>query len=299
MSAFSGIEPFVAVAETRSFRGAAARLGVSAAAVSKALRRLEEELGVPLLQRTTRHVSVTPEGEALLVHAREALDRLAAGLDRVARARGLAEGPLRVSLSPVLGRLVVGALPRLLQRHPGLVPDLSVTDRIVSLAEDEVDVAVRIGRLEDSSLIARRLGAARWVTVASPAYLARRGEPATPDDLEGHACLKYAPLRGGVVEWTFALHGKGADGVRTPTSLRIDNGDALVDAALAGLGIAQVFDWMAAEAVREGRLVEVLADFAAPGPPITALTLPGRQDVPRVAAFLAFLQDLLGARPAG
>jgi DNA-binding transcriptional LysR family regulator len=208
IGSFSGIEPFVAVAETRSFRAAAARLGVSTAAVSKAVRKLEDELGVPLLQRTTRHVSVTPEGEALLVHAREALDRLLAGLDRVARARGLAEGPLRVSVSPVLGRLVVGALPRLLQRHPGLVPDLSVTDRVVSLAEDEVDVAVRIGRLDDSSLIAHRLRPPRWVTVASPAYLARRGEPRAPFDLADHACLKYATLRGGVVEWTVARPGQ-------------------------------------------------------------------------------------------
>ena len=299
MGSFAGIEPFVAVAETRSFRGAAARLGVSAAAVSKALRRLEGDLGVTLLHRTTRHVSLTPEGEALHAHARDALDRLAAGLDRVARTRGVAEGPLRVSISPVLGRLVVGALPRLLQRHPGLVPDLSMTDRVVSLAEDEVDVAVRIGRLDDSALIAHRLRLARWVTVASPAYLARRGEPSVPAELAVHLCLKYAPPKGGVVEWTFASAGQGASGARTPTALRFDHGDALVDAALAGLGIAQVFDWMAEEAVRAGRLVEVLSPHAAAGPAVTALTLPGRQDVPRVAAFLAFLKELLGVGALG
>ncbi|GMV42667.1 MAG: hypothetical protein AMXMBFR64_43830 [Myxococcales bacterium] len=287
----SGLEPFVAVAETRSFRGAAARLGVSAAAISKAVQRLEDELGVRLFLRTTRHVSLTPEGEVLHAHAREALDRLAAGLDEVARARGLAEGPLRISLSPVLGRVIVAALPRLLQRHPRLVPDLSMTDRVVSLAEGEVDVAVRIGALPDSSLVAHRLRAPRWVTVASPAYLARRGTPAEPGELASHACLKYAPPRGGTVEWTFRVREQPVE-VRTPTALRVDDGDALVTAALAGLGVAQVFGFMVADALADGRLVEVLAPYAAPGPPLTALMLPGRQDLPRVKAFLEFLDDL-------
>lgn len=297
----SGIEPFVAVAETSSFRQAAARLGVSTAAISKAVRRLEDELGVRLLHRTTRHVSMTAEGEALHSHARDALDRLAAGLDLVARARGLAEGPLRVSLSPVLGRVVVAALPRLFARHPRIQLDLSLTDRVVSLAEDEVDLAVRIGALRDSALIAHRLPAGRWATVAAPAYLARHGTPEHPDALADHACLKYAPPRGGVVEWSFLAAGAAgaagaATGVRTPTTLRMDNGDALVDAALVGLGVAQVFDWMAAESVRDGRLVEVLAPFAAPAPPLAAVLLPGRKELPRIQAFLAFLDEVFARR---
>lgn len=286
----AGIEHFVAVAETLSFRGGAARLGLSPAAVSKAVARLEQGLGVRLLARNTRSVALTPEGRVFLGHCRQALDALQAGRDAVSAARELAEGTLRVSASPVLARPLIDALSRLRSRHPRIEVELCLTDRLARLVEDEVDVAVRLGALDDSALVARRLRSPRWATVASPPYLARQGRPRSPDALPGHACLGFLHPTGGVVPWLF----EGAEPVAPPCALRLDSGEHLVTAAVAGLGIAQVFDFMVAEHVAAGRLVEVLAERAAPGPPLHAIWRAGRQRVPRVRALLDVLVEVLG-----
>ncbi|TNF23324.1 MAG: LysR family transcriptional regulator [Deltaproteobacteria bacterium] len=297
MPLLAGVPDFVHVAEQRSFRGAARILGVTPTAVSKAVSRLEERLGTRLLNRTSRHVSLTPEGEVYLRHCRDALDQLQAGEDQLLRTREVAQGSVAVSLSFVFGRPVVAALPRLVARHPGVSLRLSFTDRDVSLAEEDVDVAVRIGTLPDSSLVARRLPSPRWVTVASPGYLARAGTPRSPGELAEHACLRFARPAGGVADWRFASPGGGEAVVqRVSGPLVLDHGDLLVDAAVAGLGVAQVFDFMAAALLRSGALVQVLADRAAAGPPVHALTLPGRQAVPKVRVALDFFSELLVPR---
>ena len=286
----SGIEHFVAVAETLSFRKGAARLGLSPAAVSKAVARLEQDLGVRLLSRNTRSVTLTPEGRIFLSHSRQALDALQAGRDAVCAARALAEGTSRVSASPVLARPLVDALARLRSRHPRIEVELCLTDRLARLVEDEVDVAVRLGPLEDSALIARRLRSPRWATVASPAYLARQGTPRSPDALGTHACLGFLHPAGGVAPWQFA----GSQHQAPHCSMRLDSGEHLVTAAVAGMGVAQVFDFMVAGHIAEGRLVEVLDEHATSGPPLHALWRPGRQKVPRVRALLDVLVEVLG-----
>ncbi len=294
MDLFSGVLPFFHTAEERSFRKAAAHLGVTTAAVSKAVARLEAELGVTLLHRTSRHVSLTPEGAAFLEHCREAVSRLQAGRELVAQAQKVAEGVLKVSMPLILGRIVVPELGRLASRHPRLSFHLSLTDRYSRMAEEAVDVAVRIGELEDSSLVARTLRTPQWVTVASPAYLGRHGAPRHYRELERHACLKFLTPTGTAREWTFRDRREARPFTwRTPEAFRIDHGELLVEAAVAGLGICQAFDFMVVEHLRAGRLVEVLAPYAAEGPPIRALSLPRRQSTPRVRVFLDFLQQLL------
>lgn len=293
VSTFDRVEPFVVTAERRSFRGAARHLGLSPTAVSKAVAALEADLGVRLLQRTSRHVALTPEGEIYLQHARQALDSLQAGRDRVALAAQVAEGRLRVSLSPVLGRPVVAALPRLLSRHPRIQVHLAFSDVAVNLVEQEVDVALRTGELDDVALVARPLQAPRWVTVAAPTYLARAGEPREVADLGTHTCLQFARPNGQVAGWRFAGEGK------TPPFLAerplvLDQGDLLVSAAAAGLGLAQVFDFMVRDEIHRGALVEVLPRLSLPGPPLHAVCLPGRQKVPKIRAFLDLVVEAFG-----
>lgn len=293
MNALSAIEAFVRVAEAGSFRGAAARLGISPSAVSKAVARLEAELGATLLARTTRSVRLTTEGELFLEQARPALDQLYAGMDLVAQSREAPRGPVRLSLPLVLGDAVVAGLPRLLARYPGLQLDVTVTDREVRVVEEGFDVVVRIGDLVDSSLIGHRLRASRWLTAASPAYLAKHGTPARPRDLADHACLRFTRPSGGLTPWRFR-EGDRVEIVRVGERLRMDHGPLLVDAAIAGLGIVQAFDFMLADALGSGRLVQVLGAHSAAGPPVHALCPPGRQRTPRVRAVLDLLGDALG-----
>lgn len=288
MDLFSGVLPFVHVAEARSFRAGAERLGVTTAAVSKAISRLEAELGVTLLQRTSRHVSLTTEGALFLERCRQAVAELQTGRDLVARAQRSPQGTLRVTLPPILGRTILPAVARVSSRHPRLQIQLVLTDRHVKLAEEEIDVAIRMGELEDSSLVARTLRTPRWVTLASPGYLARKGTPEKPADLARHDCIKFVSPRGSVREWTFR-DGK----TETPSRLLLDHGDLLLDAATEGLGVVQVLDFMVAPFLASGRLLEVLAAHATHGPSLHVVTLGRRAAVPRVRVFLEALDDAL------
>lgn len=290
MAELAGIPAFVHVAEQRSFRAAARILGITPTAVSKAVSRLEERLGARLLHRSSRHVALTAEGEVYLRHCRAALDRLQVGEDELTRAAQVAEGTVAVSMSSVLGGPIVRGLGRLLARHPRISVALSFTDREVRLAEEEIDVALRIGSLPDSTLVGRRLRTPRWATVAAPSYLAREGEPRGVADLAEHVCLVFARPSGGVADWQLA----DTPAFRPSSAIRMDRGDLLVEAAVAGLGVAHAFDFMVEDHLREGRLVELFEDRAVLGPPIHALTLAGRNEVPRVRAVLDFTEEILG-----
>lgn len=296
MPGFARVETFVHTAEKRSFRAAASQLGVTPAAVSKSVAALEAELGVRLLNRTSRHVALTAEGELYLRHCREALDRLQAGRDLVTRSAQVAKGRLKVSMSFVLGRPVVASLHRLLGRYPGIEVHLAFSDVPVNLVEDEVDVALRIGERDDSTLVGRRLRTPRWVTVASPNYLARAGEPREVAELAAHTCLQFTRPTGQVAGWAFAGHAAPWVADRP---VRLDHGDLLVDAAASGLGVAQVFDFMVRDHVRRGDIVEVLPQLSVDGPPIHALCSPGRQRVPKIHAFFEFAAEVFGGTDAG
>jgi LysR family transcriptional regulator for bpeEF and oprC len=297
---FAGVLPFFHTAESSSFGRAAEQLGVSTAAVSKAVRKLEERLGVKLLVRTSRSVALTPEGAVYLERCREAIASLHAGGELMSQARDQPSGEIRVTLSPILGRQVVPRLPKLAARHPKLEIRMSMSDRLSQLARDRLDLAVRIGGRSDSALVSRRLFAPRWVTVAAPAWVARHGAPASPVALARCNTLRFVGPDGRPRAWTF--RNPDTDAVAscdTGGNLRVDNGDHLVDAAIAGLGIAQVLDFMVEGALGDGRLVRLLVPFEAPGPAVHAVSTPERSRTPNVRAFVAFLQEVFGVSGGG
>lgn len=292
---FDGIVPFVYAARARSFRAAADQLGVTPAAVSKAVKRLEAQLGAQLLHRTTRRVNLSEEGAQFLARCEDAIAHVQAGRDGVAAALRAPRGDLVVSLSYVLGRPLVDALPRFLARYPALRVELRLTDRRSRLVDERIDVALRVGPLSDSTLVARRVLEPRWVTVAAPDYLARQGTPTAPQQLVEHDCIRFRSPRGKAVPWTFLDDPAGQPrSFDVPGRVDLDQGELIVAAAAAGAGVAQVFDFMAAPLLRDGRLLEVLGDRAAPGPPVSALVLAGRRRAPKVRAFLDFVTEALG-----
>ena len=285
---FIGVVPFVHVAEALSFRRAAEALGVSTAAVSKAVASLEDRVGVKLLSRTSRAVALTPEGRAFLDRCREAVASVQAGRDQLAGARGQPRGEVRISSSFIVAGVLVDGLPVLAARYPELSVRLSLTDRVAGLLTDDIDVALRVGARTPSGLRSRVLLRPRWTTVASPGVIGRLGAPATPADLARHNCLCFVGPGGKRVPWWFAGDG-GEPVAHTPDgNFLVDQGEMLLTAAIAGLGVAQVLDFMAAAALRDGRLVEVLSRHACAGPPIHAVTTPERGRAAAVRAVVDF-----------
>lgn len=289
---FAGIIPFVHTAEERSFRRAAAHLGVSPAAVSKAVAKLEEDLGVRLLTRSSRHVALTAEGEIFLGRCREVIAGVRGARDVVSHARRAPHGEVVVTLPFILAPLVAPALSEPAARYPRLTFRLRLSDRISRMVDEGIDVALRIGDLGDSSLVRRLLRRTRWVTVAAPSYLARRPAPASPAKLAGHNCLRFVAPNGRPREWSF--RGTDAAPERMPVegNLLVDHGEFLVQAARSGMGVCQVLDFMIEDDLREGRLIEILAGHAAEGPPIHALSLPEKARSPNGRAVLDFLTEL-------
>lgn len=293
LDTFRGVVPFVAVAEERSFRKAATRLGVSAAAVSKAVQALEASLGQPLFQRTTRAVSLTRQGELFFERCRQALASVKGGRDALAATHKEPSGVLAVSVPYVAVPLLVPALALLSSRYPRLTFDVRVSDQLSRIAEESVDVAVRVGTLAQSSLVARRIRKTRLVTVASPSYLARNGTPATLSELAGHRCLVVRAPNNKPRPFLFA-----AGPFEVEPVLVVDHAPTLLDAVLGGLGISQAFDFMVREPLREGRLVELFSDEQADGPDIHAVCAPGRRASANVrAAFDALAESFSKLSP--
>lgn len=290
----SGLSAFVQVAETGAFNEAARRLDLSPSATSKAVSRLEGELGVKLLHRTTRSVGLTPEGERYLEGARRILLELSALGDEISETRADPAGRLTVSVPAALGRMwLVDALAGFQAAWPRIEVELSLDDRAIDLAGETIDVAIRVGSLDDSAnLVGRRLFADPLVVCAAPQYWHRRGKPKHPDDLTRHDCLNFRNRRTGrAMAWHFEVDGsKSARVFDGP--LTIDDGEAVGRAALAGLGVSQMPGFMAAKALRSGALEEVLRDFRPPDIPFTALYLDRRLVSPRIRAFVDFMARL-------
>jgi DNA-binding transcriptional LysR family regulator len=253
------LQTFVAVVNAGSFTAAAQRMGRSKAVVSRQVKALEERLGAQLLHRTTRSLSATDAGAAIYERAAAALADLEDAEAAVDALHRSARGRLRVSLPIALGRRIAApALIRLATDHPDLELDLSFSDRYVDLIGEGFDLAIRIGRLADSSLIARRLGESRPMLVASPDYLGAMGSPSHPGELPHHNCLTYAQQIHGPT-WRFA----GDITVAVAGRLRCDSGDALRDAAIAGFGIAWLPDFYLGDALARGHLVRLLPGLEA------------------------------------
>lgn len=284
---FRGIVPFVAVAEERSFRRAAARLGLTKAAVSKAVRALERELGTVLLQRSPRAVSLTADGARFWERCRDAVHAASVAREEARRAREAPGGTVRLSVSFIVEPLVIDALALLRVRHPRLVVDLRASDRMARFADEAVDVAVRVGVKREASLSAKLLRRTRWVTVASPAYLASAPRLERAADLAAHPRLAFVDPEGRPREWTL----RGERAPATDVALLVDFGPSLVRGATAGLGVAQVLDFMVTRALDEGALVEVLPELSAEGPSITAVHTLGRRVAPNVRAVVDALTE--------
>jgi LysR family transcriptional regulator for bpeEF and oprC len=283
---FAGVLPFVRVAEERSFGRAAASLGITTAAVSKSVKRLEEDLGVKLLDRSSRAVSLTREGGIFLDRCRGAVEGVLGAREAMQQTRREPEGELAITLPFILAPFVTSDLVRLSARHPRLGFRLHLTDRMARLSEESYDVAIRIGEVAPPGHVTRLLRRTRWATVAAPAYLRRAGAPTALDELAGHNCLRFLGPNGKPRPWTFVGGTVEVDG-----NLLVDHGGALLEAASSGLGIAQVLDFMVADALRDGALVEVLGDHASEGPGIHALATANRARTVNVRTFLAFLAE--------
>jgi LysR family transcriptional regulator for bpeEF and oprC len=287
---FQGVVPFAEVAERGSFSQAAEHLGISTPAVSKAVRRLEERLGLKLLTRTSRSVELTPEGERYLERCREAIASMAAAREQMGAARRAPSGELRVSMSLILGPQLVALLPRFTARYPRVTLRISLTDRVSKLREEHIDVALRVGVRNDSALVQKRLFATRWVTVAAPAFIARHSLPRTPAELKALNCLRFILPTGKPRDFSFRSP-DASDTQELPVkgNLLIDHGQQLLEGALAGLGVVQVLDFMVVDHLRAGTLVELLPHYSAPGPPICTVAAPERHKSPNVRAFNDFL----------
>lgn len=290
---FAGVVPFITVVEEKTFRAAGERLGCSTAAVSKAVLSLEARLGVTLLQRGARGASPTPEGEAFYRRAREAVSGLLAARDEVSSSRTSPKGPLHVSLSFIVGPLLVDALDRFCARYPRVQLRLSFSDRMARFAEERVDASVRVGGEDEPSLVVRKLADTRWVTVASPTYLARHGAIARIDDLPQHRALCFVMPNKTQRAWSFVPHGDSAPKpLRLDAALLVDQGEHLVRMARAGLGVTQVLDFMVRGAIERGELVEVLSEHSAAGPGIRLVSTRERARSANVRALVQWAREV-------
>ena len=261
------MKAFVAVADARGFAPAAHRLGLSPSVVTRLVARLESQLGIRLLQRTTRSVTLTDAGARYLERARRVLTELEEAEESASAERARPTGRLVVSAPAMFGRLHVSPLMcRYLNLNPDVVGELSLSDRMVNLVEDGIDLAVRIGHLADSSLIARRAGTTRRVLVASPSYLERRGVPATPLELARHQTIQFSPLAT-TSDWSFR---DGDRELRVPlTSHYVTNSaDAALWHAEHDGGLTFALSYQVVDAVKAGRLRIVLESFELPSLPI-------------------------------
>jgi molybdate transport repressor ModE-like protein len=289
MDKFAAMRVFVKIAEAGSLSAAARQLGLSLNAVSRQLIALEETLGTTLVERTTRHLSLTEAGRLYQERAKEILEEVAEAERGLTAQTGVASGRLYVSAPSLLGRMRLSPmLPDFLAKQTQVSIDLMLADRSIRLAEEGIDVALRVGPLEDSGLIARKLDDIQLVVCAAPDYLRRRGEPATPDDLIEHDCLGFGDVPG-VAEWSFQ-DGAARRAVRISTRLCANDLDALVRAVLAGVGLARVPSWQVAHFLADGRLRIVLEAYQRPPTPLSILTLRNRLRLPKVRAFVDFLQ---------
>jgi DNA-binding transcriptional LysR family regulator len=296
MDRFSLMHVFVRIAETGSISAVARELGASQPTVSKQLAALEARLGVTLLQRTTRRLSLTEAGSVYYESARRILDQVAEAEAGVGRLSSGPSGTLTVSAPNGLGQMFLDRLIIAFQsRYPELRIHLIESERFVDLVEEGIDVAVRVGQLTDSTLVARRLGSSRRVVVGTPEYFARNPEPRVPQDLERHNCVLYTYLASGNV-WRF-LGPKGEIDVRVSGSFRTTSGNAIREAVLAGIGVAATPLWMVHDHLHAGRLQTVLQDFAPVPAEINAVYPSARHVATKVRLFIDYLKEAFGRVP--
>ncbi len=267
---------------------------MSPSAVSKAVQRLEEHLEIRLFNRTTRSLSLTEDGAAFYDRTRQILSDLEEAEHELSKSRSTPTGTLRLDLTIELGRLhIIPALPKFITKHPGLKLDVTFSNRMVDLIEEGIDAVVRIGSGPDSRLIMHRLATARLIVCAAPTYLTRYGEPEIPEDLINHNCMTFvSPHTGRIFEWSFQRCGQKFH-LPIDGNLRLSHGEALLDVALKGVGLVQLHNYIAGEAIAQGKLKPVLESYAISGAPISVVYPQKRHLSAKVRAFVDFMTELM------
>jgi len=289
---------FVRVVELGSLSAAGRDMRLSAAVVSNRIAHLEKDVGTRLLNRTTRHVSLTEEGSRYYDHCVVILNELEQAESAITSVNAEPRGPIKVTAPNVFGRLHVAPhVPRFLERHPQMQVRLHLTDALVDLVQERVDLAIRIAELTDSTSIVRTLAPNRRLIVASPDYLAKHPAPKEPEDLLDHNCLLLRFPGSKQFRWT--LQGReGPVTLRVSGNMDSNSGEALRDWCLAGQGLALKSLWEIVDDLNEGRLVPVLTDFPPPSHAIYAMYPHSQHVPPRVRAFIDFLAETYGPKPS-
>ncbi len=289
---------FLRVLDLGSISAAARTLDISVAVASQRLQRLEKQLGVRLLHRTTRRLHATAEGTLLAERGRALVEDLEALTSELRQTGDQVSGTLRMTASASFGRQYLSPLlPEFLARHPRVRISVDLSDVMRDMVSSGFDLAIRIGALEDSTLVARKLAPNRRVLCASPAYLAEHGTPAAPADLAAHECLLLAGSQGRQDLWRMTDHNGREVAVRVNGRFESNYGEVLRDACVAGLGIALHSAWHVSDDLRSGRLRQVLPHYRLADSGIYAL-MPQRRLVPmRVRAFVDFLAEKFGETP--
>jgi DNA-binding transcriptional LysR family regulator len=281
---------FVRVVEARGFSAAAPALGLTPSAVSKLVTRLEARLGVRLLQRTTRALRLTEEGEAFYVSARRIVGEIETLESEIGARRDMPRGLLRVTVSVAFAsHQLAPIVAEFLERHPAVQLELLPSDRVIDIVGEGIDVALRIGRLADTSFMARKIGEDKRLICAAPAYLARHGAPTRPEELATHACIGSGRERVYLDRWPFRIDGQLRE-IEVGGPCGVNDGEMQFRLALQGVGIVRLTRLTVAQAVRAGELVSLLEAFSADEPvPIHAVYPHRRHLPPKVVAFIDFL----------
>lgn len=294
MDQLQGMRVFTRVAELGSFARAATTLDLSRAMASSYVAQLEKHLGTRLLHRTTRKVSVSPQGAIYLEHCKRILAEIDAADDQLRLARNRPQGKLRVDVPVAFGKyLLLPAIPMFTQRYPDIALEVRFNDQYVDIAADRVDVALRVGKLNSPDIIAKQVATSRLLTCASPKYLAQHGVPRTPEDLRKHRLIGH--LRGNATrpaDWQFK-EGDGSHSLRLPMALSFNTVDALTSSALDGQGMVQQLDLLVSSYLAEGKLVEVLREHSCEGPPLSVIYPKATQHLAKVRVFAEFAGDLM------
>jgi len=297
MDRLEAMEMFVRIVETGSFSAVAQELGTTQPTISKQLTALEKHFKTRLLNRSTRSLSLTQSGASFYERCKQIVGEVREAEGALGRLQATLTGTLHVNGSIAMGQIFLTPMMlKFQQLHPELTVELSLNDRFIDLVDEGADVAVRLGRLADSSLVARFLGRTRRLLCATPSYLATHGAPKQPEDLAQHNCLLYAYLSTGN-EWAF----KAADEeirVRVQGNFKANNGHAIREALLAGAGVALMPDWLIHDQLERGELTVLLPEFAAPPLEINAVYPSSRHLSAKVRTLIDFLQAEFAATPA-
>lgn len=290
---FEALRVFCRIVEIGSFSRAAQQLEMSNSSVTNHLTNLESHLGVRLLNRTTRKLSLTDEGRACYERARELLNELGEMEESLQGATAVPKGVLRIDVPTVIGRIYIApALLRFTQLHPDLTVKMTLNDQVLGPEEGGVDVSIRIGELKDSGRVAKTIQHTRYVCCASPDFLAKHGMPAAPQDLPGYPQLGFLqPTTGKPVPWFFAKDGAAFEQM-PDARIWINHAESLMDAAMSGGGVVQLLSLSLRPYIAASTLVPILAEWSAPGPPISIIYPPSRHQPAKISAFVKFVSEL-------